>query len=53
VGCNLCVNVCPVPDCITLRDLAPGEIDRRTGRIVSAERQDWTAHPNNPLRTTT
>jgi len=51
VGCNLCVNVCPVPDCITLRDLAPGEIDRRTGRAVSAARLDWTMHPNNPLRT--
>ena len=51
VGCNLCVNVCPVPGCITLRDLAPGEIDRRTGRVVSAERLEWTAHPNNPLRT--
>jgi dihydropyrimidine dehydrogenase (NAD+) subunit PreA len=52
VGCNLCVNVCPVPACITLRDLAPGEVDRRTGRVVSAARLDWTAHPNNPLRTT-
>jgi dihydropyrimidine dehydrogenase (NAD+) subunit PreA len=51
VGCNLCVNVCPVPGCITLRDLAPGEIDRRTGLAVSAERLDWTEHPNNPLRT--
>ena len=51
VGCNLCVNVCPVPACITLRDLAPGEIDRRTGRAVSAERLEWPAHPNNPLRT--
>jgi len=50
VGCNLCVNVCPVPDCITMRDLAPGEIDRRTGRAVSAARLDWTMHPNNPLR---
>ncbi|MGA9367120.1 MAG: NAD-dependent dihydropyrimidine dehydrogenase subunit PreA [Steroidobacteraceae bacterium] len=52
VGCNLCVSVCPVPACITLRDLAPGEVDRRTGRVVSATRLDWTAHPNNPLRTT-
>ena len=50
VGCNLCVNVCPVPGCITLRDLAPGEIDRRTGVAVSAERLHWAAHPNNPLR---
>ncbi len=50
VGCNLCVNVCPVPGCITLRDLAPGEIDRRTGLAVGTQRVDWTTHPNNPLR---
>ncbi len=50
VGCNLCVNVCPVPGCITLRDLAPGELDRRTGQAVSATPLDWTAHPNNPAR---
>ena len=50
VGCNLCVNVCPVPDCITLRTLAPGETDLRTGKVVSAESSDWTRHPNNPLR---
>jgi dihydropyrimidine dehydrogenase (NAD+) subunit PreA len=52
VGCNLCVTVCPVPECISLRDLAPGEIDRRTGRPVSAEPLDWTGHPNNPMRVT-
>jgi dihydropyrimidine dehydrogenase (NAD+) subunit PreA len=34
-----------------LRDLASGEIDQRTGLAVSAERLEWTAHPNNPLRT--
>lgn len=50
VGCNLCVNVCPVPECITMRDLAPGEIDRRTGLPVKAEPADWTTHPNNPMR---
>jgi dihydropyrimidine dehydrogenase (NAD+) subunit PreA len=50
VGCNLCVTVCPVPDCITLRTLAPGEVDRRTGRVVSATPANWTAHPNNPMR---
>jgi dihydropyrimidine dehydrogenase (NAD+) subunit PreA len=48
VGCNLCVSVCPVPDCITLRALAPGEVDRRTGRVVSGEYANWTTHPNNP-----
>ncbi len=50
VGCNLCVTVCPVPDCITLRTLAPGEVDARTGRTVPAEAADWTTHPNNPMR---
>ncbi len=50
VGCNLCVVVCPVPECITLRDLRPGEVDQRTGRTVSANHGDWTAHPNNPGR---
>ncbi len=51
VGCNLCVVVCPVPECITLRDLVPGETDLRTGKIVSAEHADWTGHVNNPMRT--
>ena len=50
VGCNLCVTVCPVADCITLRTLAPGEVDARTGLRVSAEPTDWTTHPNNPMR---
>ena len=50
VGCNLCVTVCPVPDCITLRQLAPGETDVRTGKPVAAEALNWTAHPNNPMR---
>ena len=50
VGCNLCVVVCPVPECITLRDLRPGEVDQRTGRTVSANHGDWTTHPNNPGR---
>jgi dihydropyrimidine dehydrogenase (NAD+) subunit PreA len=36
VGCNLCVTICPVPECITLRTLAPGEVDQRTGKPVSA-----------------
>ena len=50
VGCNLCVTVCPVPDCITLRTLKPGEIDTRTGLAVSATAANWTTHPNNPMR---
>ncbi|HYR26629.1 MAG TPA: NAD-dependent dihydropyrimidine dehydrogenase subunit PreA [Aquabacterium sp.] len=48
VGCNLCVSVCPVADCITLRTLQPGEVDLRTGEVVQAEPLNWTAHPNNP-----
>nr|WP_319565604.1 NAD-dependent dihydropyrimidine dehydrogenase subunit PreA [uncultured Rhodoferax sp.] len=50
VGCNLCTLVCPVPECITLRNLAPGEVDLRTGKTVSADHLDWTMHPNNPAR---
>jgi dihydropyrimidine dehydrogenase (NAD+) subunit PreA len=50
VGCNLCTLVCPVPKCITLRDLAPGEKDLRTGKDVSAHYANWTTHPNNPIR---
>jgi dihydropyrimidine dehydrogenase (NAD+) subunit PreA len=53
VGCNLCVTVCPVPACITLRDLLPGELDQRTGKTVSATHADWTTHPNNPMRLNT
>jgi dihydropyrimidine dehydrogenase (NAD+) subunit PreA len=50
VGCNLCTSVCPVPQCITMRALAPGEIDRRTGQPVRADYGPWTQHPNNPMR---
>ncbi|AVS92095.1 NAD-dependent dihydropyrimidine dehydrogenase subunit PreA [Paracidovorax avenae] len=50
VGCNLCVSICPVPECITLRSLAPGEVDARTGRTVTGEYANWTTHPNNPNR---
>ena len=34
VACNLCVDVCPVEDCITMVALAPGEVDARTGQVV-------------------
>jgi len=50
VGCNLCVNVCPVEDCITMEALQPGSIDERTGRIVTSKYANWTTHPNNPMR---
>jgi dihydropyrimidine dehydrogenase (NAD+) subunit PreA len=49
VGCNLCVNVCPVPQCITMRPLPPGEMDTRTRQPVQAGHQPWTQHPNNPV----
>lgn len=48
VACNLCVNVCPVDDCITMERMPAGMVDPRTGRIVSDEPADWTTHPNNP-----
>ena len=49
VACNLCVNVCPVEDCITMETLAPGTIDPRTGVAVPKEHGDWTTHPHNPM----
>ncbi len=49
VGCNLCVNVCPVEGCLTLKALPDGAIDPRTGEAVGGY-GDWTTHPNNPSR---
>ncbi|MDH5537837.1 MAG: NAD-dependent dihydropyrimidine dehydrogenase subunit PreA, partial [Rhizobacter sp.] len=49
VGCNLCVSICPVPQCITLRSLKPGEVDARTGKVVSGQYANWSTHPNNPM----
>jgi dihydropyrimidine dehydrogenase (NAD+) subunit PreA len=40
--------VCPVPACITLKALAPGQVDKRTGKVVTGEYANWTTHPNNP-----
>ncbi len=51
VGCNLCVSVCPVEDCITMQPLTEGT-DPRTGQPVSQEKANWTVHPNNPMRET-
>ncbi|SPH18432.1 NAD-dependent dihydropyrimidine dehydrogenase subunit PreA [Defluviimonas aquaemixtae] len=48
VACNLCIDVCPVENCITMRELEIGELDPRTGRKV-AEYANWTTHPNNPM----
>ena len=49
VGCNLCVSVCPVEDCITMKPLTGG-VDPRTGQPISDDRLEWTQHPNNPMR---
>jgi dihydropyrimidine dehydrogenase (NAD+) subunit PreA len=48
VACNLCVNVCPVEDCITMKQIPAGEIDERTGKPVDGEYGNWIGHPNNP-----
>ena len=48
VACNLCVNVCPVENCITMLTLEPGQIDERTGKVVEKDYANWTMHPNNP-----
>jgi dihydropyrimidine dehydrogenase (NAD+) subunit PreA len=48
VGCNLCVNVCPVDSCITMEPLAVGALDKRTRKPVSPTYANWTTHPNNP-----
>jgi dihydropyrimidine dehydrogenase (NAD+) subunit PreA len=39
VGCNLCLHVCPVENCITMKRVDDGRAPL-----------DWTQHPNNPLR---
>ncbi len=49
VGCNLCVSVCPVEDCITMERLTSGT-DPRTGRKIDPGYANWTTHPNNPMR---
>jgi dihydropyrimidine dehydrogenase (NAD+) subunit PreA len=49
VACNLCVDVCPVAECITMERLPAGTVDPRTGRVVSDAYTNWTTHPNNPM----
>lgn len=48
VACNLCVNVCPIEDCITMERVEAGQLDERTGETVPADYGNWTQHPNNP-----
>ncbi|SNT71585.1 NAD-dependent dihydropyrimidine dehydrogenase subunit PreA [Paracoccus seriniphilus] len=50
VACNLCVDVCPVEDCISMRELEIGELDKRTG-TKRGSYANWTSHPNNPMST--
>jgi dihydropyrimidine dehydrogenase (NAD+) subunit PreA len=44
------VSICPVPGCISMKALQPGQVDKRTGLVVSGEYANWTTHPNNPAR---
>ncbi len=46
VGCNLCVSVCPVDDCITMVKVN-AEVDPQSGAPAWGYR-NWTQHPNNP-----
>jgi dihydropyrimidine dehydrogenase (NAD+) subunit PreA len=48
VACNLCVEVCPVPDCITMVEQTSG-VDARTGKKIDRDYANWTTHPNNPM----
>jgi dihydropyrimidine dehydrogenase (NAD+) subunit PreA len=49
VGCNLCVSVCPVDNCISMQRMTDG-VDPRTGQAIRQEAANWTTHPNNPMR---
>jgi dihydropyrimidine dehydrogenase (NAD+) subunit PreA len=51
VACNLCVNVCPVDNCIAMVPMAKGTVDPRTGKPVG-DYANWTTHPNNPMAAT-
>jgi dihydropyrimidine dehydrogenase (NAD+) subunit PreA len=42
VGCNLCVSVCPIDNCITMKQVSDDD----------AAKLNWTHHPNNPMRKT-
>ena len=48
VGCNLCVNVCPVEDCITMEPLEAGMLDERTGKPVVAGLRQLDDAPEQP-----
>ena len=46
VGCNLCVNVCPVDGCISMDPISG--VDPRTKEPIDPDYANWTTHPNNP-----
>ncbi len=48
VACNLCVEVCPVENCITMVRQTSG-VDARTNKPISPDYANWTTHPNNPM----
>ena len=48
VACNLCVEVCPVENCITMVQQPAGTVDPRTGQTILDGYANWTTHPNNP-----
>ncbi|MGF1476415.1 MAG: NAD-dependent dihydropyrimidine dehydrogenase subunit PreA [Geminicoccaceae bacterium] len=50
VACNLCVNVCPIDNCITMERLPAGTVDPRTGDTISDAYGSWMTHPNNPSK---
>ena len=47
VGCNLCMHVCPVENCITMVQLT--ERRRPAHRRAGDRLPNWTQHPNNPM----
>ncbi len=49
VGCSLCVNVCPVENCLTMEQMTSG-VDPRTDKAIDPNYANWTTHPNNPAR---
>ena len=48
VGCNLCADVCPVENCISMEEQTHGR-DPRTGLAYDRPRATWQEHPNNPM----
>jgi dihydropyrimidine dehydrogenase (NAD+) subunit PreA len=47
VGCNLCVCVCPVENCISMEQMTSG-VDPRSNTPISSKYANWMTHPNNP-----